>query len=341
MSSAGGTASRCSIARVGWPAGCTASASAGCLPASRCFTRSATRRQAFGLLLLSVPVIVLLHVNYVVWLGMAVGGYLAVWATQAPWPRAVVRRHLGAATALGVITVGCLAALAPALSTMSAFGSADAAFAEFRPLLVGSRHAFHLRPDIVVASGVLSLAGLLACTVVLLVPRLRREPAAWLLAGSALMVLLVSQVDLVFTTFSHAMSISQSKRIGYALPHALGFGTGAMVVGWWAERWWRMPRRRVPVVGGVLACGILLQYATTVTPNLASLSDPAVLPGWLVRLCGLVLAATVIALGVDAVARWLRARRHADKAETEVANSTCSSQRPAFLLSPSPRNRPR
>ena len=225
--------------------------------------------------------IALLHISYLMVLALGIVGYLGFWALRAPWPRAVVWRHVRVLTPIAVSAAATTAALLPGLSKLQSFGktakqelalNSSAMYegklgAPLEALLRGGSAHFHLRPDYLVLGGGLALVGLLCVPIALLAPR---WPAAWYLGGSTLLVLVIAISDRVFPVFVHAVSLDQARRIENVLPLPVGLALGAAAAGVVASSLWR--RGGVPargIAGLVLAAAAgLAAWAADSVPQL-------------------------------------------------------------------------
>lgn len=269
---------------------------------------SRARRAAGALLVLSAtPAILAVHVSYIAFLGLVVAGYAVVWAVRSPWPRRIVRRHLVSGVALALVAATGLAAFAPVLAqlaTLDAATDAQAArqeFADFQEILVGDVSSYHLRADMLAQFGGLALAGLMCLPLAVL---RRREPVAWLLLGAGLFVIGISQLDQLFMAFSSVASVSQSKRLQFAVPHELGLVFGLMLVAHWSARLWSRRRLAPTIAGGGLMMGaaaalFVLAWRVDPLPRLNAVPD---VPAWAVQATlGLLVAALVWMLAELAV----------------------------------------
>jgi len=130
--------------------------------------------------------------------------------------------------------------------------------------------------------GGLALAGV--CCLPLAFAR-RREPGAWLLAGAGTLVIAISQWDALFMAFSSVASVSQSKRLQFALPWELGLVLGLLLVAGWSARLWREGGARRATGGGLLAlaAAVLFGLAWRVDPLVRLKAEPDV-PQWPIQL---------------------------------------------------------
>ncbi|MCW2955241.1 MAG: hypothetical protein JWO69_110 [Thermoleophilia bacterium] len=212
-----------------------------------------TNTQAATLIVLvAVAAFGVLHVSNLVILALGILGYLLVWALRAPWPRAVVLRHLAVLGSVGLVAAACVALLLPGLSDLQSFGKDAAAElqANESDLYEGKNGAplesvvrgdvdgdeYHLRADYLVLGGGFALAGLLGLLLTVAAPR---WPGGWLLWGSALLVLAVALTDRAFPRFVDVVSLDQARRIEKALPLAAGLGVGVLAVAAAALHLWR------------------------------------------------------------------------------------------------------
>ena len=192
------------------------------------------------------------HPTYALFLWIPLGGFVVV--------RAVLARgedlKAGAAglAAMGLPWIGVTLWLLPVIrQTVSHDPSAvekRRALAKYAGQLdVSSLTSYHLAPAIFARTGAVAVAALAAIPLAALAAR--RRWAALVLGGS-LAVLALMLVPFLFTHFSDAVSLSQSRRAAGFLPFAFAFAGGVLVLA-------RL--LGPPVLPLALVTGILLQRA--------------------------------------------------------------------------------
>lgn len=210
-----------------------------------------TTRAAVFIAIVATAGLGMLHVAYLIVLGMGVLAYYLLWALRSPWPREVVRRHLLVGMSIALMAGIVLGALYPGLTNLDGLGR-DAATelaatdnvqyegengANLDLLLRGDPDgAFHLRGDYLIQAGGLALVGLLGLLVPLAAPR---WPGGWYLSGAAALVLTIALSDRVFPGFVALVTLDQARRIERVLPTALGLAAFVLAVGAGATRIWR------------------------------------------------------------------------------------------------------
>ncbi|MCW2922764.1 MAG: hypothetical protein JWM98_168, partial [Thermoleophilia bacterium] len=265
--------------------------------------RTVTRAAAF-VCVVAVAGIGALHVGYLWVFGLGVLGYYVGWALRAPWPRAVVVRHLTTGLAVALVAGACLAILLPGLSSQEGLGrdaqqelaaNEDSGLyegenaANLDDLLRGGTQHFHLRADYLVLGGGMALIGLLAIALVPLVPR---WPGGWYLWGSTVIVLAIALLDAVFPGFVKVVTLDQARRVERVLPLIAGLSVAALAVGVGAVRLWlRGGAQRASAA--LLAVGAAAGLAVVVdsVPPLAGYGGHRIVAPWIVY-------AVLVALGV-------------------------------------------
>lgn len=293
------------------------------------------RHRALGMTLAAAAVVLVVHVSYVIFFGFAAAGYLAVWVLQAPWMPGVLRRHTITMSAMAAVAVAGLLLLMPALDDLDSFTKSGAAPAGRRPastptpgngnlqtaraildagakldqpafarvgvLFVGSKRAYHLRPDRLVRFGGLALIGLCCLPLALLLRR--REPFAWYLGGTGLAVLAVSQSDRLFPRLVDAASPAQAQRLDQALPLETGLAFGACALAALCTWMWRHEDyhwQGGAVLVTIVAAGVVNRVTDTFPMiNLARLS----IDTWPILMTMVLLALLVLLLIVVAIVR--------------------------------------
>jgi hypothetical protein len=296
-----------------------------CMIMSLWHGKAPSRARTRGMLIAATVAVLIVHVSYILFLGFAAIGYLGVWLLQAPWQPGSVRSHVRTMLALGATAVIGLAVLMPILNDLDSFtkgGSSGAtsaqrildagakldqpALAKVGVLFVGSKEHYHLRPDRLVRFGGLALLALLLLPVTLLVRR--REPFSWLLAGTGLAVLAVSQSDRLFPALTDAASPAQSQRLDQALPLEMGLTFGAVVLAAIFSWFWKREDyhwRGGSVILAIVAAGGV-NRVTDANPMI-DLTHQSI-PSWPIQLAIGALALVVLYLAIAALLRLGRWR---------------------------------
>jgi hypothetical protein len=188
------------------------------------------------------------HPTYALFLWIPFGGFLAVrWL----WSHRDGRSGLLALAALVVPAAAFFAWLLPVVGDTASVEPDAAerarAFEQYAGQLAGDRDRFSLVPELFSRSGAVAVAALLLLPLAGLAARRRWAAYA---VGGALAVLVVCLVPWVFTPFSDAVSLSQSRRLAGFLPLAVALAGGIGVLA-------RLIGRLVAPVA--LGAGILLQ----------------------------------------------------------------------------------
>jgi hypothetical protein len=187
---------------------------------------SVARYASTGAAALALAVV---HPTYALFLWIPFVGFLAV---RVLWERADVRPGLAAFGALGVPTALFIAWLVPVVGkTASVTPSAverARAIAHYRTYLdVGSGTSYHLAPEVLTRTGPIAIVAIVLFPLACLAAR--RRWAAFV-AGGSLAVLVVCLTPLLFTHFSDAVSLSQSRRVAGFFPFAFAFAGGLGVL---------------------------------------------------------------------------------------------------------------
>ena len=169
------------------------------------------------------------HPTYALFLWIPFVGFLAV---RVLWERADVRTGLAAFGALGVPTALFVAWLVPVVGKTASVSPSAAerarAITHYRTYLdVGSPTSYHLAPEVLTRTGPIAIAAV--CLFPLACLAARRRWAAFVVGGS-LAVLAVCLVPPLFTHFSDAVSLSQSRRVAGFFPFAFAFAGGLGVL---------------------------------------------------------------------------------------------------------------
>jgi hypothetical protein len=247
-----------------------------------------------GVLAVATAMVIVIHVSYIYFLGMTIAGYLALWLLHGPWTKGLVKVHAVACAVIGVVTVAGIGILLPTLNTLRTFaheGGADFAKsfgdandradgAQIGVLFVGSFRHYHLRGDYLVWFGGLALAGL-CCAVLALV--LRRRPGAWYLAGTAVLVLGLSQSDVLFPHLVALTGPGQARRLDQALPNVIGLALGLTLLAALLEWGWGKRKDVTARALSIVAVGAALVVLLALVrhyPKLASRQDKPLIPEW-------------------------------------------------------------
>lgn len=223
-------------------------------------TRSERRSAVLLLTLVIVPALTFVHASYLTFLAILVSGYLLVWGAWSRPRRADVARHARVGILLAFSAIVCLVALWPALRELATFDAAHVAaareseFAQYADILVGTPDRFHLHWSMLFWFGGLCWLGALGALHAL---RFHNTPAARYLVGALIAVGFVTQIDGVFTAFSHAVSVHQSKRIGVVLPVSAGLACAIIMVGDATARAWHAGRRIIAAMLVIAACSVM------------------------------------------------------------------------------------
>ena len=169
------------------------------------------------------------HPTYALFLWVPFVGFLAV---RVFWERADLRPGLAAFGALGVPTVLFVAWLVPVVGKTASVTPSAAerarALTHYKTYLdVGSPTSYHLAPEVLTRTGPIAIAAILLFPLACLAAR--RRWAAFVVGG-ALAVLVVCLVPPLFTHFSDAVSLSQSRRLAGFFPFAFAFAGGLGVL---------------------------------------------------------------------------------------------------------------
>jgi hypothetical protein len=171
----------------------------------------------------------LVHPTYAVFAGIPLGGYVVARALLA---RAELREGAAALAALvvptGVVLIWLLPVVRQTVSHNPSAAERLRGFEKYRDQLTGSPQHFHLSAEVVARTGAVAVAALVLVPVAVLAAR--RRWAALVLGGTAA-VLALTLVPTLFTHFSDAVSLSQSRRLAGFVPFAFAFAGGAAVLG--------------------------------------------------------------------------------------------------------------
>ena len=201
------------------------------LPAALALAVEATRTPTRPLLASAAAASLALaavHPTYALFLWIPFGGFLAVrWL----WSRRDGRSGLLALGALVVPAAAFFAWLLPVVNDTASVDPDPAertrAFAQYAGQLAGSPDRFSVVPELFGRTGAVAVAGLLLVPLAGLAAR--RRWAAYVVGG-ALAVLVVCLVPWIFTPFSDAVSLSQSRRLAGFLPLAFAVAGGVGVL---------------------------------------------------------------------------------------------------------------
>jgi hypothetical protein len=191
------------------------------------------------------------HPTYALFLWLPFAGFLGVrWL----WAREDARRTGLALAALvvpaGLFFVWLLPVVQDTASHSPGGGEVARGLAQYRGQLdVRSESLYSLAPQVLGRSGAVAVAALLLVPLAALASR--RRWAAYVVGGS-LAVLVVCLTPWLFTPFSDAVSLSQSRRAAGFLPFAFAFAGGLAVAAGLLRRW------LVPLAFGA---GVVLELA--------------------------------------------------------------------------------
>lgn len=201
------------------------------LPAALALALEATRRPRPALIAsagVASFVLAVVHPTYALFLWIPFAGFLAVrWL----WLRKDARSGGLALGALvvpaAVFIVWLLPIAADTVSVSPDAGERGRGFEKYAGQLDGTLDRFSVAPELFVRTGAVALAGLLLIPLAGLAAR--RRWAAYVVGGS-LAVFVVCLVPWLFTPFSDAVSLSQSRRLAGYLPltFALAGGMGVL-----------------------------------------------------------------------------------------------------------------
>lgn len=222
------------------------------VPAALALALAAVRRPSPGLLASAGAaslVLAVVHPTYALFLWIPFGGFLAVrWA----WHGKDVRSGALALAALVVPAGAFLAWLLPVVRGTASVGPDAAerarAFAQYAGQVRGTVDRFSLAPELFGRAGAVAVAALVLVPFAALASK--RRWAAYVVGGS-LAIFALTLLPPLFTPFSDAVSLSQSRRLAGFLPFAFAFAGGVGV----------LARLLGPVAAPVtLAAGIGLQW---------------------------------------------------------------------------------
>jgi hypothetical protein len=176
------------------------------------------------------------HPTYALFLWLPLAGFLGVrWL----WAREDARR-IGLALAALVVPAGLffvwlLPVVRDTASHSPGTGEVARGLAQYRGQLdVRSESLYSLAPEVLGRSGAVAVAALLLVPLAALASR--RRWAAYVVGGS-LAVLVICLTPWLFTPFSDAVSLSQSRRAAGFLPFAFAFAGGLAVAAGLLRRW--------------------------------------------------------------------------------------------------------
>jgi hypothetical protein len=206
------------------------------LPAALALAVEATRRPTLPLLASAAAAslaLAVVHPTYALFLWIPFSGFLAV---RRLWRQGGGRAGVVALAALVLPAAAFFAWLLPVVRDTASVDPDPAertrSFAQYAGQLSGDPDRFSLVPELFSRTGAVAVAALLLLPLAGLAAR--RRWAAYVVGG-ALAVLLVCLVPWLFTPFSDAVSLSQSRRLAGFLPLAIalagGIGVLARLVG--------------------------------------------------------------------------------------------------------------
>jgi hypothetical protein len=221
------------------------------LPAALALAVEATRTPSLPLLTSAAAAslaLAVVHPTYALFLWIPFAGFLAV---RRLWRQGGGRAGVLALVALVLPAAAFFAWLLPVVGDTASVDPDPAertrAFAQYAGQLAGDPDRFSLVPELFSRTGAVAVAALLLLPLAGLAAR--RRWAAYAVGGT-LAVLVVCLVPWLFTPFSDAVSLSQSRRLAGFLPLAIGLAGGLGV----------LARLVGPLVAPLaLAAGIVLQ----------------------------------------------------------------------------------
>jgi hypothetical protein len=191
--------------------------------AARTPTRALLASAAAASLALAV-----VHPTYALFLWIPFTGFLLV---RRLWGHREARAGALALAALVVPAAAFFAWLLPVVGDTASVDPDPAertrAFAQYAGQLAGDADRFRVVPDLFSRTGAVAVAALLLLPLAGLASRRRWAAYA---AGGALAVLVVCLVPWIFTPFSDAVSLSQSRRLAGFLPLAVALASGLRLV---------------------------------------------------------------------------------------------------------------
>jgi hypothetical protein len=221
------------------------------LPAALALAVEATRRPSPPLLASAAVAslaLAVVHPTYALFLWIPFAGFLAV---RRLWRQGGGRAGVVALVALVLPAAAFFAWLLPVVGDTASVDPDPAertrAFAQYAGQLAGDPDRFSLVPELFSRTGAVAVAALLLLPLAGLAARRRWAAYA---VGGALAVLVVCLVPWLFTPFSDAVSLSQSRRLAGFLPLAIALAGGLGVLA-------RLVGRLVAPLA--LAAGIVLQ----------------------------------------------------------------------------------
>ncbi len=201
------------------------------LPAALALAVEATRTPTPALLASAAAAslgLAAVHPTYALFLWIPFAGFLVV---RRLWGQGGTRAGIFALAALVLPAAAFFVWLLPVVSDTESV-SPDAAertraFAQYAGQLAGDADRFSLVPELFGRTGAVAVAGLLLLPLAGLAARRRWAAYA---VGGALAVLVVCLVPWIFTPFSDAVSLSQSRRLAGFLPIAVALAGGIGVL---------------------------------------------------------------------------------------------------------------
>jgi len=202
------------------------------VPAALALALAAVRRPSPGLLASAGAaslVLAAVHPTYALFLWLPFGGFLLV---RLAWARDDARSGALALAALVLPAAAFFAWLLPVVRSTASVSPDAAERARALEhyagqLRVGSDNSFSIAPELFGRSGAVAVAALLLIPLAGLASK--RRWAAYVVGGS-LAVFAVTLLPWLFTPFSDAVSLSQSRRLAGFLPLGFAFGGGMGVL---------------------------------------------------------------------------------------------------------------
>ncbi len=201
------------------------------LPAALALAVEATRRPAPALLASAAAAslaLAVVHPTYALFLWIPFAGFVLV---RLLWGHRDARLGALALAALAVPAVAFFAWLLPVVGDTASVdpdaGERSRAFAQYAGQLAGDPDRFSVVPELFSRTGAVAVAALLLLPLAALAARRRWAAYA---VGGGLAVLVVCLVPWIFTPFSDAVSLSQSRRLAGFLPLAIALAGGIGVL---------------------------------------------------------------------------------------------------------------
>jgi hypothetical protein len=243
--------------------------------------------------------ILILHANYVFFVGVAIAGTAAALLSAEVRRDVGVRRYLTTSLTVGGAALLGLILLIPTLAALNHFargthsGAFDSLFEFYSDQVTGTKSSFHLRPDLLFQrNGVLALAGMLL--IPFLVATRRLLTAGWAV-GTLLLVIAITQCDPLFRLLLGVGSTTAGLRLGRLLELPIEVALTAAAL--WVAHLMR-GRRFVQLVPALV-------FAAAVGALLAANPPGSQLPDWPVAVAAALGVLSLIPIAVPPLARRL------------------------------------